>query len=164
MTTPRSDIRVLALDCAQTTGYALVTSRGVELSGAEDLNPNRSRKAKKPRGRVFIDFRVWLTGLIDLLEPTHIAYEEPHHRGRGATLMGVGLMTRVEELACQYGLTVIGVHTGTLKLRTTGDGKAEKDAMMVAASRRAGRKITSSDEGDAVCLGDLVVADLLCES
>jgi len=44
-----------------------------------------------------------------------IIYEQAHHRGGAPTEIGVGLATRVMELATKYNINYTTVHSGTLK-------------------------------------------------
>lgn len=136
--------RLLALDCATHTGYAIFDGRLIA-SGCADMTG-------RSQGVVFAHFREWLDLTIEQEGITDIVYEKSHLRGYGPTLMSVGFTSRVIEAADVRGLPRTDVHTGTLKKWATGDGKAEKAAMIIAAEKRSGLKLDSDDEADAILL------------
>jgi Holliday junction resolvasome RuvABC endonuclease subunit len=88
-----------------------------------------------------------------LPKPILIAYEQAHHRGGAATEVGVGLSTRVQEVAALLDIPhYVAVHTATLKKWATGKGTASKDEMKAAARRLWGVEPSTFDEADALCL------------
>jgi len=85
-----------------------------------------------------MEFRLWLTDLVERLRPEVIVYEQAHHRGGAATELCVGFVTRVQEIAAAHGVEYRAVHSSALKIHATGKGNADKPAMLEAAQRRFG--------------------------
>lgn len=102
--------------------------------------------------------------------PPLFVYEQAHHRGGYATELLVGMTTRIQEFAAKIGAEYEGVHTGTPKKWATGNGRASKEDMILAANHRAfdiaagvkheqridpkpgSRRITDDNEADALLL------------
>jgi len=124
-----------------------VDGRVVE-SGVADF----TKKRGEGNGWLFLRFRGWLEGLLDICGPDVIAYERAHYRGGAATEVCVGLQTRVQELAEARGTPLAPVTTSELKKFATGNGRASKADMIAAARRHLGRKPESDDEADAVMI------------
>ena len=125
-------MNILALDTGLSTGWAFGNGDMVE-SGARDFHKRRGES----NGIVFLRFRKWLCWFFDGSQrdftPTLLVYEQPHHRGGAATEIGVGMTTRVQEVAAQYSVECASCHTATLKKFATGNGRASKADMMAAA-------------------------------
>jgi Holliday junction resolvasome RuvABC endonuclease subunit len=140
-------MRILALDCALKTGWASFCNRIIE-SGIQDFNLKRGES----KGMVFLRFRNWLNGMIGLINPNLIIYEQAHHRGGWATQISVGLITRIMELCDEKGIEYSSIHSMSLKKFATGTGKASKEDMLRAAIQKFGRIVDSYDEADALLL------------
>lgn len=100
----------------------------------------------------FLEFRVWLKGLVETLQPDVIVYEQAHHRGGSATELCVGLTTRIQEVAAECGAEYRACHTATLKAWATGKGTASKEEMMKVAGELLKREPVDDNESDAVLL------------
>lgn len=135
-------MRVLALDLATKTGWALWDGARIE-SGVQDFSKQRGES----NGMLFLKFNRWLDRVgISFLErgagglkwvPAElIVFEQAHHRGGAATEIAVGLMTRVLEFCARYGIEHAPIHSMTLKKWATGSGKADKQAMILAAAKK----------------------------
>jgi len=142
-----SKYNILALDCATITGYATQIG-GVIESGIQDFTKRRG----ETNGILFMRFNKWLKDMATLGQFKVVVCEKAHHRGGGATEIGVGLFTRAMEFAASIGAEFMPVHSGTLKKYYTGNGGAGKPAMMAEFDRRTGRKPITSDEADAHAL------------
>ena len=143
-------MKILALDTGRKTGWATHAAGGVE-SGVQEFPPRRGSSA----GFLFLEFRVWLTDLVERIQPEVIVYEMAHHRGGAATEIGVNLTGRVQEIAAAHGIEYRGIHTGTLKKYATGSGAAGKGAMVLAASARFSLRIplvTDDNQADALMM------------
>lgn len=139
-------MKILALDTATKTGWAVVEDGRLIESGVQDFSKRRGES----NGMMFLNFRRWLMRYpypVDL-----IIYEQAHHRGGAATEIGVNLTGRVQEVAAEGGVEYTTVHTGTLKKWACGHGNADKGAMMDRAGTYLGRKPIDDNEADAVLM------------
>ncbi len=140
-------MKILALDCATKTGWALYDGRLLE-SGVQDFSKRRGDS----NGMMFLRFRKWLADLITEHSPGAVVYEQSHHRGGAATEIGVNLTGRVQEICADMSIEFSSVHTATLKKWATGHGKADKGQMMARAVTIIGRPPIDDNEADAVML------------
>lgn len=139
---------ILALDPSRSTGWALFQN------GVTTIGTQRFKRDKTERpGMDFIRFGGWLEEMNKLcVRPVDlIVFEEPHLRGKNATYLLVGFMTKIKEFAAKYHADIDSEHTGTLKKWATGMGNATKDDMVDEAKRR-GFSPQNDDEADAVLL------------
>lgn len=137
-------MRVLALDVASRTGWASGDRYGVR-----DFP---LRRGSSP-GIRFLEFQTWVRRLIEATDPEVVVYEMAHHRGGAATELCVGFTTRVMQEAAAAGIEYHGCHSRMLKAFATGNGNADKEAMLAAARQRWPElKIESDDLADALLL------------
>jgi len=141
-------MKILALDTATKSGWAIMQDGKVVESGTEDFTKHRGES----NGMLFLKFRTWLTRML-LQDITLVVYEQAHHRGGAATEICVNLTGRVQEMCSELNIEYTSVHTATLKKWATGCGNADKGEMMVRASYILGRKPIDDNEADAVLLG-----------
>ena len=139
---------ILGLDTATKTGFCLLKKGNVYESGVQDFSKRRGES----NGMLFLHFRAWLSKILDENDVKLCLFEQAHHRGGAATELGVGLVTRVQELCAERSIDYAGVHTGTLKKAATGRGNAEKADMMREAKLILGREPLDDNEADAICL------------
>lgn len=145
-------MRIIALDVATKTGWATPSE-----SGVQDFTPGRGDSS----GIRFLKFRRWLRGLLELVGPDVVVYEQAHYRGGAATEVCVGLVTRVQEECARVGIEYKGYHTATLKKHATGAGKASKGDMMAAAAAKwPNVALIDDNHADALWLLDLAQKDL----
>ena len=141
-------MKILALDCATKTGWAVIDDGKIVASGVSDLSEDKDRSY----GWLFICFRIWLAHLCWVKKPDVIVYEKAHHRGEAATQICVNLTGLVQEVGAQQNIPVRNVMANTLKKFATGNGKASKAEMVEAAQVWVDKDITSNDEADAIHL------------
>ena len=141
-------MKILAIDCATKTGWALCCNGRIEASGVETFTLGRGESP----GIRFLNFRHWLDTLVGAWEPSLIVYEQAHHRGGAATEVCVNLTGRVQEIAADHGINYTTVHTGTLKKWACGHGKADKGQMTGRAAAILGRPPRDDNEADAVLM------------
>ena len=139
---------ILALDLATSTGWAARTEDGGLESGTVNFKPKRGESD----GMRYVRFRSWLNTILDVVKPSLVVYEAPHHRGGAATMVLVGLETRVHEVCATRNIEYTNVKTSTLKKHATGKGNASKAEMMASAETVLGRPPINDDEADAVCV------------
>lgn len=151
---------ILALDQATTTGWAVTDGDGHILDSGVWHLADRNRTGES-RGMRYIRFEAYLRQAIERWKPSVIIHEQTLLRGGAATEIANGLKALILKTAAAYGLEVSCVHTSELKHWATGDGKADKDRMVLAAEgfcltqRKGGRKgpLIDDNEADAVLIG-----------
>lgn len=141
-------VRILALDLATKTGWAIGESGKIVESGVQDFSVQRGESP----GMRFLYFRSWLETLLTAIKPTLIVYEMPHLRGGATATVLVGLETRVHEVAAQRGIEYTKVHSAKVKKAVLGSGKATKEQVIEWAVGVLGRPPASDDEADAVAI------------
>lgn len=144
----QNDSKVLGLDLATKTGWAVATRGRVVASGVEDFSKRRGES----NGILFLRFRRWLDELIDLIGPDLVVYEQAHFRGGAATEICVGLQTHTQMIAAEHEIESAPVATSTLKKWATGSGRASKEEMIETSIRclLEPRRITDDNEADAI--------------
>jgi hypothetical protein len=144
-------IRGVSLDLGKTlTGLAYWHDR--ELAWTEEA----SFKHTETLGQTLAEFGTWL-GLWIKPGVDWIAYEQ---RMTGGQRLGnrhleihYGMVGMLHVRAWNMRVPILSIPIGTAKKALTGNGKAEKDAMVAAAKERYGRHITSHDMADAIAVG-----------
>ncbi len=140
---------ILALDLATKTGWAVVKNGRVIESGVQTFDKRRGES----NGVLFLRARKWLAEFGHPGKPDLVAYEQAHFRGGAATEICVGLQTRAQELAAEWGVESAPVPTSTLKKWATGVGRAEKPAMIAWAAKQIGHQPEDDNEADAIAVG-----------
>ena len=145
-------MRILALDQATVTGWAVVEDSGeVVASGVWEL-ADRKRTGES-RGMRYIRFRADLNRAVREYRPNMICHEQTLLRGGAATEIANGLKALILEAAAEHGIEVSCVHTTELKHFATGNGRAEKPDMVNAANLLSGRDVIDDNEADAILIG-----------
>lgn len=153
-------MKILSLDMATKTGYAIAIDGRIIESGVQDFTKRRGES----NGILFMRFRKWLTDLVILTAPDVVAYERAHFRGGAATELCVGLQTRAQEIAAEHQIECLPVHTGELKIFATGKGNAGKPEMVYAAAVVIGHEPADDNEADAIHLARFAFNALNCPS
>jgi len=153
MTYP-TDRRVLALDLATKTGFALLAN-GVLTSGAVDFKRYGGCKSKPAdhTGQAYLNFQRWLRDRIQTDKPEAVAYEEPmgYMKSASATNVLHGFRGIVMLEAARSGLKVCGYPQPSVKKHATGKGNAKKPAMVAWARRTCGA-CRDENEADALAV------------
>lgn len=134
----------LALDTGTKTGWAIKTGTMLH-SGVQDFQHDAKRESP---GMRFLRFSRWLHSMMDSHPITLVVYEQPHQRGGGATMVGVGLVATLQAVCAERGVEHQSVHSGTLKKFATGKGNASKEEMVKACPKA----VTDDNESDAIWL------------
>jgi len=151
---------ILALDQATTCGWAVTNENGFILDSGVWHLADRKRTGES-RGVRYIRFRACLHQAIQQWNPDIIVHEQTLLRGGDATEIANGLKAVILMTAAQYGVEVSCVHTSELKHWATGNGAADKAAMVKAAEGfRAfqwkgpeNRPLIDDNEADASLIG-----------
>jgi Holliday junction resolvasome RuvABC endonuclease subunit len=145
-------MRILALDCATTTGWAFSDGppslENQPQSGVWRLSVH---DAEHP-GAKLIRLRDYVYAVAESQGFDKIAFEDagfgshnPAVQAFHANLAGVLMM-----IAAEFGVPIYRIGPTTLKLWATGDGRAKKPAMIRACKTHYGILPRSDDEADAM--------------
>ena len=125
-------IKVLALDVAGTTGWAVRREKDLRWGEKEFTPPRKGRKTMPDShpGERFMEMHIWLRQMIREYNPTHIAYEVPGGgSSRFSAMLLMGMRGVVFSIAAFYKFDVMEIYPNTLKKWATGSGKATKEDM-----------------------------------
>ena len=143
-------MNILAIDCGTKTGWAVDCNGAVE-SGIQDFALRRGERA----GMRFFNFRVWFERMLKKCPVKMVVYEQAHHRGGAATMVSVGMVTRVQEACEIYKVEYTPVHSSELKKFATGKGNTPKEQMLkLALARWPDQDIQNDDQADALWMLD----------
>ncbi|MDF3858097.1 crossover junction endodeoxyribonuclease RuvC [Achromobacter denitrificans] len=146
---PALNVNILALDLGTKTGYALRRRDGAMRYGTVDFTP---RKSWTP-GQRWARFRGWLADTVATFQIDAIVYERVvfgHSSAASSDVYG-GFKALVELAADTHSLTLSSVAVPTVKKHFTGNGRADKDAMMAQAKAR-GFSPDSHNAADALAI------------
>jgi len=143
--------RILALDLATKTGWAHIDGP----SGVQSFALSRGES----RGMLFLKFRGWLERIYRDAPFDVVVYEQPHLRGGHATEVLAGMVGILQAWAAEHGVETAMRHSREIKTHATGNGNANKDAMIAAAKER-GWSPEDDNEADALWLLDLMKKEL----
>ena len=138
---------ILALDLGTTTGWAIRGFDGLITSGTVSFKPSRYDGG----GMRYLRFTNWLTELDRLSGPIEAIYFEEvrRHVGTDAAHVFGGLLAVLTSWGELRGVPYQGVPVGTIKKFLTGQGNANKQAMIAAAQAR-GFSPVDDNEADAI--------------
>ena len=146
-------LKIIALDLGGTSAFA--TNDGEV--GHWDMT--RKGKAKRPECLANfwaeLDLQIMCMGDLDVL-----IYERPFARGAAATRALWGYAGICEALAHHHGAAVLDLTPGQIKKWATGNAKATKEEMLVAA-KKLGYGGENEHEADAYCLMKYAVAEAI---
>ena len=140
---------ILALDLGTSTGLALRSAEGLITSGTASFRPGRYDGG----GMRYLRFTNWLTEIDRLSGPIEAIYFEEvrRHAGTDAAHVFGGLLAVLTSWGELRGVPYQGVPVGTIKKFLTGQGNANKQAMIDAARKR-GFSPTDDNEADAIAI------------
>lgn len=138
---------VLALDLGQKTGWAARNADGAVASGTAEFKPGRFEGGRM----VFLRFRAWLQGVDATTGGVGAVYFEEvrSHRGVAAAHAYGGFLAHLTAWAEANKVPYAGVPVGTIKRHATGNGSADKEAV-IAAVRALGFDPADDNEADAL--------------
>ena len=148
MASPAAD-KILALDLATTTGWALRSADGRVVSGTVSFRPSRYDGG----GIRYLRFRAWLECLAeDAAGIGVVHYEEiRRHLSTDAAHVHGGLLATLTAWCEQRGIAYQGVPVGTIKRFIARKGNADKQAV-IAAVRARGFNPADDNEADAIAI------------
>lgn len=157
---------ILALDCSTHVGHAFFADVGAKpILGTWKAPKSWSME---DYGKRFHAFHNWLTDMLTTFNPDILAFEGPvMMRGPNANTTEhtirtlIGLVSVAELVAALRGIRCFEVNVATAKKELSGNGRAKKDEMIIAATRR-GYEVANDHEADAIAVA-LVVFGMLEE-
>ena len=151
---------ILALDTATKTGWALIKGGSVYESGVQDF----SKKRGESNGIMFIRFRRWLSDMLKESKPDMLVYEQTGHSFKNASAMEIAfnLSGRAQEIADEHFIPYTTYTPSALKKFATGQGRADKAAMIEACKEKSGIPPKDDNEADAILLGLMAYEEYGC--
>jgi len=140
---------ILALDLGQKTGWAVRNADGAIASGTVEFKPGRFEGG----GMIYLRFRAWLQEVNETAGGVGAVYFEEvrSHRGVAAAHAYGGFLAHLTAWAEANEIPYAGVPVGTIKRHATGNGNANKEAV-IAAVRALGFDPADDNEADALAL------------
>lgn len=137
MTNPPNNMKILALDLATKTGWALLAS-GITSSGVVSFANGTKKAASKHAGGPFSRCDAWMfEQLLNGGLPDVIIYEEVYRwMSQHAANSYNGYRAMMISNASLLGVRCIGYSPPTIKKHFTGRGNANKSAMIAEARRK----------------------------
>ncbi len=142
-------MKILALDCATKTGWALIEDGNIKESGVMSF----AKKRGESNGSMFLRARKWFHEMITSFSCDVVVYEQSQHRGGSATEICVNLTGRVQEVCADLKDEHSVIRVSELKIWATGKGNANKQMMIDRAKEELNRDPEDDNEADAVLLG-----------
>ena len=143
--------RILALDIANTTGYAWTDGDRL-LSGVWRF----TTKTKQSPGMRFLHFQDVLAAFHKNTGFDAVYYEQVRrHLGVDAAHVYGGYESHLMAFCDRNQVEYQGIDVGAIKKHATGKGNADK-AAMVAAAKARGWRVEDDNEADALWILDLV--------
>jgi Holliday junction resolvasome RuvABC endonuclease subunit len=147
--------RLLALDLASQTGWALLAS-GVTDHGSISFHRKTGRKRTPDdhEGTAFLNFFKWLKTRLHEDKPEAIIYERPgFFKNDSAVNIARGMRGILYMTAANWNIPVIPYSPLAVKKWATGKGSADKNAMLAAAARLSnGDRFADDNAADAYLL------------
>lgn len=164
-------MKLFLLDIATSTGWVLAEVNDKREivwmeSGVEVFKTLKNES----NGVCFFRFRSWFRDRVDEFHPDLVVYEQPHLRGKAATTVLMGYVTRLIEVCDLWEdepgkpkkIPYATVATSTLKKWATGKGNAGKPEMIEAAAKAfPDITIQNDDHADALNLLRYAIANFV---
>lgn len=112
-------------------------------------------------GRVLACLEAWLADMVSEHRPTLIVYEAPVKFGGGWQLRA-GMAAIIRLVAYRSDVAVIEVSPSAIKKHATGNGRADKEAMIEAATAKRWSAV-NEHEADALWLLDYARKNIVVE-
>lgn|SRR5574343_70360 len=136
---------IMFFDCGTRTGWAVRDNRGEIRSGVKPFKFDGVGFGDR-----MVMYRFWVLHMIDTYRPSIVGFEMAHHRGGVSTDLLLNMSGRVREVCAIKSTPCLSAHSGQIKKFITGHGKASKEAVIEAVSKRLNREIIDDNEADAL--------------
>lgn len=161
MNHPNTSARVLALDLAQTSGWALI-GNGVITSGSQCF-ASKPKKGHSPHeGNNFCRFDNWIRDRLCDDKPEAVCFEEVFRwMSSSAAHSFCGFRAIMMVQCTRKGIPCYGYSPTTIKKAWTGNGAAKKELMMETTLMRfPDIDLTDNNEADAIAILSLHLSTL----
>lgn len=158
MNHPNTTAKVLALDLAQTCGHALIAN-GIISSGSQCFKPSPKIHKLNP-GLAFLNFHRWLRLRISDDKPLTIAFEEVYRWSSSAAAHSFNGFRAIMLEECHvHSIKTVGYSPPSIKKFWTGNGRADKEAMVAHTYMRfPDLQLADDNEADAIAILHLHLA------
>ena len=144
-------MKILAIDQATVSGYAVVDNGVITQSGVWNLSDKK--RSGESRGMRYIRLEKYLKDAHKTWNFDLVVHEQTLLRGGNATELANGFKAIILKFATENGIEVSCVHATELKKFATGNGKADKLEMIAACERLTGISPVDDNESDACLIG-----------
>lgn len=153
MTHPNTKVRVLSLDLAQTTGWALIAN-GIITSGSQCFAGKTKKGETQHAGNNFSRFDNWLRDRLCDDKPEAVCFEEVFRWMSSSAAHSFCGFRAIMMLQCtRKGIPCFAYSPTTIKKYWTGNGAAKKELMMETTLMRfPDLDLTDSNEADAIAI------------
>lgn len=158
---------VLGIDQAMTTGWASVLPDGRVFDGGSISFRTTKDCYGESRGMAFLRFSTWLRSRVNELraatrDEVLVVHERTLiFRSGAATEVAAGFKACIEQVCAELGCSVTSVNPTLLKRWATGDGRADKAKMTLAARMASGSEPKDDNHADAILIA-LLGAEEFC--
>lgn len=141
-------MRILALDLATKTGYALGDEKGILTSGTAKFEVKKFEGA----GMRYLKFGNWLRDFVEGWKPDVVYFEGiRRHLGVDAAHVYGGLMATMQAILEHWRVPYSALTVQEIKKLATGKGNAKKDAMIATAKAKwSDIEIVDDNHADAL--------------
>lgn len=147
-----SNLKVLSLDIASTTGWCL----DKDIYGTWDFKTRKDESM----GMKLIRFKAKLREIHDLEKLDVIIYERAAGRHANSLIHEAKLIAVVEQFCEENEIDYRSYSATEIKLHATGSGNASKEAMIKAAIAKHGYTGSDDNEADAIHLRELFRSEM----
>jgi Holliday junction resolvasome RuvABC endonuclease subunit len=149
---PTSKIKLLAIDPAERTGWAISKTE----YGLWDLKPKRDENFAFK----LLKLKAKLKEIVQLAEINTIVYERPSGHHANAVISHSKLVAVIEMFTTENNIPMKGYSAKEIKKFATDNGNANKEKMLIAARQKLGYIGEDDNEADALWLWCLAADDL----
>lgn len=146
-------LKILAIDQASETGWCC----GEDLYGCWNLTTRRDESV----GSKLLRFKAKLREIIDLEKIELIVYERVAGRHTTAIIHASKMVAIIETLCEELGIQYTAYSAKEIKSFATGNGNANKDAMIKAAQEKYGYDGQNDNIADAIHIYQLAKQDYI---
>ena len=147
-----SDVRILSLDIASVTGWAI--------SEKEYGTWNFKTRKDESMGMKLIRFRSKLNDVKDLMDFNLVVYERAAGRFKAAIIHEAKMIGLVEEWCEEHKIAYRAYSATEIKKFATDKGNAGKPLMIAAAKEKLGYEGNDDNEADALWMLKIAQSDL----
>lgn len=145
----------VGIDPATKCGYAVLDAKGNALMGG---TWQLERRSGDGAGMLYVRFQRLFRELVRSLDDDNdliVCYEQQANRFAGSAHVGLGIISHIQRICEEQNVPYTGVAFSTVKKHATGNGQANKAAMVEAAKARWGL-VEDDNHADSLWIADTV--------